>query len=395
MPFVQAISADRLDKIPMSLDIPGPLMADSLQNAFRQCPSKPISSANRRLPSPDAGHERPDGHHHGGRLSEPAGLGRRFWTRSVRKARRGRFASTATSISGRTLGTGRPLYFLNGADRDTRICFACWCGCCGTNFAASCSTIRRARIAAADRKSLTAEGLAADLFAAADWHGDQTLLLVRDVVRQCRRACRAGSAAARGSSGRFCKRALPIGSLSATERLLCAAWAASFPARWRAVPFCETIQRANHQRYFPPFDASRWGFFVENAGRTPIRDAAERAALVGAFDYRGRSGRNPAADPLGSFGTRRARVGRRAATELERGLPHATTEMLHTTGPLAHLTHPHRLAKLVRAFLSDAPVAGGERPVPSACDDAHADWTIQGRPIKVSEKPIIPHLQPG
>ena len=37
--------------------------------------------------------------------------------------------------------------------------------------------------------------------------------------------------------------------------------------------------------------------------------------------------------------------------ELEAALPHARSEWLHTTGQLPHLTHPHRLSKLVREFI--------------------------------------------
>jgi pimeloyl-ACP methyl ester carboxylesterase len=37
--------------------------------------------------------------------------------------------------------------------------------------------------------------------------------------------------------------------------------------------------------------------------------------------------------------------------ELAAALPHAKSEWLHTTGQLPYLTHPHRLAKLVKSFL--------------------------------------------
>jgi pimeloyl-ACP methyl ester carboxylesterase len=54
---------------------------------------------------------------------------------------------------------------------------------------------------------------------------------------------------------------------------------------------------------------------------------------------------------------------------LQGGLPNSTTEILHSTGPLAHLTHPHRVVKLVKAFVGDA---AGRPGVESVClNEAH------------------------
>jgi pimeloyl-ACP methyl ester carboxylesterase len=108
---------------------------------------------------------------------------------------------------------------------------------------------------------------------------------------------------------------------------------------------------------------------AENAGRTRIRDAAQRAALVGAFDFRRRL---PEIDQpvLLIRSENEGLVSAACNAELERGLANATTEMLHSTGPLAHLAHPHRLAKLVRTFLGDGPPLAAA-PAGAVClDDA-------------------------
>ncbi len=214
---------------------------------------------------------------------------------------------------------------------------------------------------------LTADGLAADLFAAADQQGDTTFSVF---------ATSFGSAVALAAldagHGRIDRAILQAGfahrKLSVFERLLCGL-GKTVPGRLARLPFLETIQRANHQRYFPPFDASRLGFFIENAGRTPIRDAAERAALVGTIDFRPRLAeiRQPV---LVVRSEHEGQVQTACSDELERGLPHSSTEWLHTTGPLAHLAHPHRLAKLVRGFLTDAPVSGSENGA-LRVEDAH------------------------
>jgi pimeloyl-ACP methyl ester carboxylesterase len=262
------------------------------------------------------------------------------------------------SVDGRTFGNGRPLYFLNGLTGTSDLfCLLVWL--LRDDFRCVVFDYPTQNGTAKPRRRLTAAGLADDLFAVADSQGDSTFSLfgtsfggVVALAALTARPTRIDRAILQGA---FAHR-----RLSAMERLLCRA-GRFVPGTLAGVPFRNTIQLANHQRSFPPFDYSRWGFFTENSGRTLIRDAAERAAIAAACDYRERLTeiRQPV---LLIRSEHEGLVSAGCNAELARGLPNATTELLHSTGPLAHLTHPHRLAKLVRAFL-----------LPNQVDQSHVE----------------------
>lgn len=259
-------------------------------------------------------------------------------------------------IFGRTIGTGRAVYFLNGLTGNSDLLsLLVWL--LRDDFRCVVIEYPTRSEPSSNRRILTAERLAADLFAAAEGQGDATFSLF---------ATSFGSTVAlealASGRDRIDRAILQAGfahrNLSVFERLLYRV-GRFVPGTLARLPFLETFQRANHQRYFPPFDASRWGFFIQNAGTTRIRDAAERAALVGTFDCRPRLAeiRQPV---LLIRSEHEGRVLAGCNDELERELAHSTTEWLHTTGPLAHLAHPHRLAKLVRTFLAEARAPGIE-----------------------------------
>jgi pimeloyl-ACP methyl ester carboxylesterase len=251
-------------------------------------------------------------------------------------------------ISGRAIGTGRPLYFLNGlAGNSDLYCLLVWL--LRDDFRCVVFDYPTSGERGPSHKKLTAERLAADLFAAADRQGDATFSLFANSFGST-----VALAALAGGKKRVERAVLQSGfahrKLSPFERFLCRLGRFA-PGTLARLPFFEMVQRANHQRYFPPFDASRWGFIIENAGGTPIREAAERADLIRAFDYR------PCLSQIQQpvllvRSEHEGRVLAECNEELERGLPSSTSEWLHTTGPLAHLAHPHRLAKVVRSFLA-------------------------------------------
>jgi len=252
-------------------------------------------------------------------------------------------------FSGRTLGVGPPLYFLNGLTGTSDLfCLMVWL----LRDEFRCVVFDYPTRAGAGRKSrsLTNELLASGLFAAADRHADQTFSMIATSF-----GATVALTALTAQPERIKCAILQAGfahrKLSATERLL-ARIGRHVPGTLANLPFVKAFQRANHQRYFPPFDRTRWGFFVDNAGSTAIRDVAERARVLAAFDYRSRL--NGIRQPVLLIRSEHEGLVTAACNEaLQNGLPHATTEMLHTTGPLAHLTHPHRLVKLAKAFLSD------------------------------------------
>lgn len=139
-------------------------------------------------------------------------------------------------------------------------------------------------------------------------------------------------------------------------------------------PLVGAILRNNHQPWFPPFDLSRWEFFEELAGRTPVRQLARSVETAGRFNVqtRLRMIRTPVL-VIACEGD--GRVLTQAERELAAALPCASTEYLDNCGFLPHLTHPHRLARLLREFRdglegAHAPPWSG-RSAPATIDAAH------------------------
>ncbi len=113
------------------------------------------------------------------------------------------------------------------------------------------------------------------------------------------------------------------------------------------LPWRDTVQTQNHRRWFPPFDETRWQYYLETSGQLPVREVARRAQQLVTYDLR--SDLAQITTPTLLVRTEGdGRIAEQAGEELARHLPNAKTEWLHNTGHLAYLTHPHRLAKLVR-----------------------------------------------
>jgi pimeloyl-ACP methyl ester carboxylesterase len=118
------------------------------------------------------------------------------------------------------------------------------------------------------------------------------------------------------------------------------------------LPLWQAIQQQNHRRWFPPFDAGRWDFYLDRAGRTPIRTLAERGAMLLDWDVRNRL-REIDTPVLLIRGEGVGRVSAGDHDELAAGLSCARTEWLDSAGHLPFLTHPHRLGKLMREFFAE------------------------------------------
>jgi pimeloyl-ACP methyl ester carboxylesterase len=260
-------------------------------------------------------------------------------------------------LRGRTIGRGRPLYFLNGISGNSELfCLLAWLlrdefRCVLFDYRSQETTGNGGNGRASP---LGAARLVDDLMAVADSQQDRTF----DVFATPFGSLVALSALVR-SPGRI-DRAILLGGfayrrLSRFERLLCAAgrFATGTMAR---VPWHRTLQLASHQRAFPPFDASRWNFFAQNTGRTPIRELADRAALVTSFDLRGRLSQIDT--PVLLLRTEHeGAVSAAGQVELAHELSAVSTEHIPLAGQLAYLTHPHRVAKAVRSFLGESSLA--------------------------------------
>jgi pimeloyl-ACP methyl ester carboxylesterase len=110
----------------------------------------------------------------------------------------------------------------------------------------------------------------------------------------------------------------------------------------------------NHQPWFPPFDHSRFDFLLESTGTLPLSDLARRALAVNSFDTASRLHEiNCPVMLLRSEGE-----GRLAADSqelLEKKIKHPRIEWMHSAGQHPTLTHPHRVAKLVRSIFQTQP----------------------------------------
>ncbi|MFM9961203.1 MAG: alpha/beta fold hydrolase [Planctomycetaceae bacterium] len=128
------------------------------------------------------------------------------------------------------------------------------------------------------------------------------------------------------------------------------------PGQVQSFPLWRSLQERAHRLWFPPIDATRWLFAISDAGQTPISELARRFALLRHFD--GRSRLQQLMTPtLLVHVEGEGEMQSRCREEIASLLPQARTEFQHTTGLQIHLTHPHRLAKLIREFVCPATVS--------------------------------------
>jgi pimeloyl-ACP methyl ester carboxylesterase len=274
-------------------------------------------------------------------------------------------------LRGRTLGRGRPLYLLNGISGNFELfCLLTWL--LRDDFRCVLFDYRNA-----GSKRLTASRLVDDLIAVADAQHNRTFSIF---------AAPFGSLVALSALMEHPERidrAVLLGGfahrrLSGFERLLCG-FGHYLSGDLSRIPLRSTLQRASHQRGFPPFDASRWDFFAKNTSQTPIRDLAARASLMATFDLRGKLRRIERRVHLIRTEHEGA-IFSAGEDELERELPHVSSESIPLAGQLAYLTHPHRVAKAVRSLLgepsSQQPASCAAVGLDNSCCADHKDESL-------------------
>jgi pimeloyl-ACP methyl ester carboxylesterase len=244
-------------------------------------------------------------------------------------------------ILGRTWGAGPTLYFLNGL-AGTHELYALIVWLLRDEF-------RCVVFDYPDSSSVTVPLLAELLPRVVELHGDDRAVAVyaRDFGTQVARWTAENHAGLIGSL--ICQTPMLGLSLTGTERRL-ASLARHLPFRARRIPGRVMIQQRTHRVWFPPYDRSRFDFYLHNSGQQSISGMAQRFLLSGESipDWTAETvpekmlivrteGESPAQSA--------------AAERLAEKLSHAQTEWLHISGQLACLTHPHRVAKLVREFL--------------------------------------------
>ena len=251
-------------------------------------------------------------------------------------------------IVGRTWGEGPPVYFLNGINgTHSLFAFVAWLfreqyRCVLFDYPG------RSTAANAGRVPMTVKDFAAALDAVADLHRDDAYALFATsfgslvaLTAMLDRPQRISRAVLQGG---FARR-----TLSRMERLLIRAFSRA-PGQYRRLPLRRLVQKHNHRAWFPPFDAVRWDFLLDNTGSVPIADVAERAAVIRETDLRPLLPK--ITQPILLIRSEGDGIVAEACHhELENGLPNARSEWLSHSGHIPAVTHPHRLAKLVREFV--------------------------------------------
>ncbi len=122
------------------------------------------------------------------------------------------------------------------------------------------------------------------------------------------------------------------------------------PASIRNAFFRTRLLYSQHRLWFPPIDETRWQFLAANCLQTPLKVVAQRFRLLHGLDLTSRlkDVRQPVllVDCEGE-----PQRNKQANQVLGRELPDATYEAVPNCGQVPHVTHPHRLAGLLKKFL--------------------------------------------
>ncbi len=208
---------------------------------------------------------------------------------------------------------------------------------------------------------LPLQEFADDLFAIAEQHEDETLSIVGtsfgSAVGLAAMAFENGQSSQCSITSAVLHAGFARRELSFFERLATRCGTKS-RRNLRDVPLRRLFQTQNHRPWFPPFDFTRWEFFLENSGDTPVAAMASRAAELKSLDVRDQLP-NILQPCLLIRGEGEGQVLAGHHVELEAGLPNSRTEWMHSTGQLPFITHPHRFVKLIRGFVHEQ-VSQGE-----------------------------------
>ena len=254
------------------------------------------------------------------------------------------FDRGATRVFGRSWGEGEPLYFLNNFAATAEL-FSLTAYLLKDEFRCVVfdSVITERRISS---KS-TMGDFRDDLVAVADFHRDEMFSIYGAGI-----GAAVGIQTAIDHPLRVKRLILQHGfarrRLSVFERLLALICLRSSKTL-NDLPQRQRFQAVNHRPWFPPFDESRFEFLINSTGRLPLRELARRAVAVDRFDLSDRVGE--VGCPVMILRTEgEGRMAADAQVSLERQFKTGRIEWMHSAGQHPYLTHPHRVAKLIRSF---------------------------------------------
>ncbi len=271
------------------------------------------------------------------------------------------------SLYCRAWGEGEPLYFLNGFGGTSEL-FVLTAAVLRDEY--RCVFIDEFSSEAGSRlppRTVSVPEAVADLFAVADHFGDDAILLYGATLGGA-----LGLAAMHAQPQRIRRAAFQGGfaarHFSPAERLLIAL-GQYVPGRLQHVPLRASVQKQNHGLWFPPFDGSRWKFLADNCDSVPLRIIARRAALAQQIDLR--SQLDQISQPTLIVQTEgEGRIATACQAELKSRLPNVEEFWIDSTGQVPYLTHPHRLAKLLKPFYRGEPLPESGSAPPAVQDVA-------------------------
>lgn len=249
-------------------------------------------------------------------------------------------------ITGRTWGCGRPLYFLNNFAATAEL-FSLTAWLLKDEFRCVMfdTSIEDRRLSMLARPKI--DDFSDDLLTVATEMGDQRFSIFGAAF-----GAAAGLKAALIRPDRIERLMLQHGfarrRLSFFERLLTSICYYS-SKRLEDLPERRRFQSVNHKPWFPPFDDSRFEFLVESTGSLLLSDLAKRALAVNSFDIRARLAEISC--PVLLLRTEgEGKVAAASQEDLAKQLKSCEIQWMHSAGQHPYLTHPHRVAKLIRSF---------------------------------------------
>jgi pimeloyl-ACP methyl ester carboxylesterase len=248
-----------------------------------------------------------------------------------------------SKVTARVWGTGQPLYILPGICGNSEIfCLLGWLmrddfRCVIIDYADDAATI---------------ESYADAMFAIADKLGDQEFDLFGTsfgsaigILSALEKPARIKHLALQGPLGEF--------KLSFFEWLAAKVFR-FLPGRLSRLPLRRRIHAATHRLWYPPVDESRWSFHADNSGLSRISQVARRALWLSRNQQLFAEITTPV---LLISGEGEAPRYVEAAVKMEAEITGAKHEHLSNAGHVPFITHPHRLANLLRPFFSDEATA--------------------------------------
>jgi pimeloyl-ACP methyl ester carboxylesterase len=249
-------------------------------------------------------------------------------------------------LIGHTWGQGRPLYLLNGFAATAEMsALTMWL----LREQFRCVVFDTFEVGASLKSRPTMSDFASDMLAVADHHNDEVIGLFGASFGAAV-ALQTALESPQRIGGLVLQHGFAQRRLSMAERML-AGWCLRSRRTLSKFPWRARIQEMNHRRWFPPFDGTRFEFLLDSTGLIPLADLARKGLAVNAFDVSSRLGE--IACPVLLLRTEgEGPIEAASHAQLEKGLKDSRTEWLHSSGLHPALTHPHRLAKLLKSFFS-------------------------------------------